>query len=114
VRYENLATQLPGEVVSVIDLTHGRALMRLTGARAADVLSAVCAIDLSETVTPAGAAFRSSVAALATDLIRDDLAGVRSTLLPCERSSGLSLFDSVLSAGRELGIEIGGFTTPGI
>src|SRR5215472_11477384 len=27
VRYENLATQLPGEVVSVIDLTHGRALM---------------------------------------------------------------------------------------
>ena len=114
VRYENLATQLPGEVVSVIDLTHGRALMRLTGARAADVLSAVCAIDLSETVTPAGAAFRSSVAALATDVIRDDLAGVRSYLLHCERSSGLYLFDSVLSAGRELGIEIGGFTTPGI
>jgi len=114
VRYENLATQLPGEVVSVIDLTHGRALMRLTGTRAAGVLSAVCGIDLSETVTPDGAAFRSSVAALATDVIRDDLAGVRSYLLHCERSSGLYLFDSVLSAGRDFGIEIDGFTTPGI
>ena len=113
-RYENVATRLPDEAVSVIDLTHGRALMRLTGTRAAGVLSAVCGIDLSETVTPDGAAFRSSVAALATDVIRDDLAGVRSYLLHCERSSGLYLFDSVLSAGREFGIEIDGFTTPGI
>jgi heterotetrameric sarcosine oxidase gamma subunit len=113
-RYGNVATRLRDEAVSIIDLTHGRALMRLTGSQAAEVLSAVCAIDLSESVTPDGAAFRSSVAALATDVIRDDLAGVRSYLLHCERSSGLYLFDSVLSAGREFGIEIDGFTTPGI
>jgi heterotetrameric sarcosine oxidase gamma subunit len=113
-RYGNVATRLPGEAVSIIDLTHGRALMRLTGTRAAEVLSAVCSIDLSESVTPDGAAFRSSVAALATDVIRDDLAGVPSYLLHCERSSGLYLFDSVLSAGRDFGIEIDGFTTPGI
>ena len=112
--FENAASLVPDEVVSVIDLTHGRALMRLTGARAAEALSAVCGIDLSETVTPDGAAFRSSVAALATDVIRDDLAGVRSYLLHCERSSGLYLFDSVLSAGRDFGVEIDGFTAPGI
>jgi heterotetrameric sarcosine oxidase gamma subunit len=113
-RYENAATQIPDELVSVIDLTHGRALIRLTGARAAEVLAAVCGIDLSDTVTPNGSAFRTSVAALATDVIRDDLAGVRSYLLHCERSSGLYLFDSVLSAGRDHGIQTGSFATPGI
>jgi len=96
------------------DLTHGRALVRLTGPAAADVLSSMCGIDLSDGATPDGAAFRSSVAAVATDVIRDDVAGVRSYLLHCERSSGQYLFDTLLSAGRDLGIEIDGFTTPGI
>lgn len=113
-QFEDIAGQVPDETVSVIDLTHGRALIRLTGARAAEALAAVCGIDLSDAVTPNGAAFRTSVAAVATDVIRDDIAGVRAYLLHCERSSGLYLFDSVLSAGRDLGIEIGGFTIPGI
>jgi heterotetrameric sarcosine oxidase gamma subunit len=101
------------EPVSVTDVTHGRALIRLTGERAADVLSAVCGIDLSDAVTPDGAAFRASVAALATDVVRDDVAGVRSYLLHCERSSGQYLFDALMSAGRDLGIEIDGFQAQG-
>jgi heterotetrameric sarcosine oxidase gamma subunit len=113
-RLGEVASRVSGETVSVTDLTHGRALIRLTGQKAADVLTAVCGIDLSDAVTPDGAAFRSSVAALATDVIRDDVAGVRSYLLHCERSSGQYLFDALLSAGRDLGIEIDGFTTPGI
>jgi heterotetrameric sarcosine oxidase gamma subunit len=110
-RLEDLAGRGP---VSVTDLTHGRALIRLTGQRAADVLAALCGIDLSNRVTPDGAAFRSSVAALATDVIRDDVAGVRSYLLHCERSSGQYLFNALLSAGCDLGIEVDGFVTPGI
>jgi len=113
-RLDDLAGRIPGETVSVTDLSHGRALVRLTGQKAGQVLAAVCGIDLSDAVTPDGAAFRSSVAALATDVIRDDVAGVRSYLLHCERSSGQYLFDALLSAGRDLGIEIDGFTTPGI
>ena len=113
-RLDDLADRIPGETVSVTDLSHGRALVRLTGQKAGQVLAAVCGIDLSDAVTPGGAAFRSSVAALATDVIRDDVAGVRSYLLHCERSSGQYLFDALLSAGRDLGIEIDGFTTPGI
>jgi heterotetrameric sarcosine oxidase gamma subunit len=103
-----------GDYASVTDLTHGRALIRLTGAMAADVLAGLCGIDLSEIATPDGAAFRSSVAALATDVVRDDVADARSYLLHCERSSGQYLFDALLTAGRDLGIEIDGLTTPGI
>lgn len=108
-RLRELAGRAGGELVSVTDLTHGRALMRLTGPHAAAVLAAVCGIDLSGAVTPDGAAFRSSVAALATDVIRDDIAGVRSYLLHCERSSGQYLFGALLSAGRGRGLEADGF-----
>ncbi len=110
----DLTSRVSGDYVSSTDLTHGRALIRLTGPRARDVLSALCGIDLSDAVTPDGAAFRSSVATLAADVIRDDVAGVRSYLLHCERSSGQYLFDALLAAGRDLGIEIDGFLTPGI
>jgi len=70
-----LAARAQDEPVTAVDLTHGRALIRLTGSRSADVLAKVCGIDLSDDITPDGAAFRSSVAALATDVIRDDLGG---------------------------------------
>jgi glycine cleavage system aminomethyltransferase T len=54
------------------------------------------------------------VAAVATDVIRDDTGGERSYLLHCERSSGAYLFGALLTAGGEFGIEIDGFTPPGI
>ena len=102
--------ELPDEgLVSVFDATHGRALMRITGARADDLLAKVCGVDLSEEVTPDGAAFRSSVAKLVTDVVRDDQEGVLSYLLHCERSSGQYLFDALIDAGEEFGIEVEGF-----
>jgi heterotetrameric sarcosine oxidase gamma subunit len=109
-----LASDCPGELVTATDLTHGRALIRLSGSRGADVLRKVCGIDTSDGITPDGAAFRSSVAALATDVIRADTGGAHSYLLHCERSSGAYLFGELLAAGSEFGIEIDGFTPPGI
>ena len=100
------------ELVSVFDVTHGRALMRISGARTVDLLAKVCGIDLSEEVTPDGAAFRSSVAKLVTDVVRDDRDGERSYLLHCERSSGQYLFDALIDAGDEFGIEVDGFVAP--
>jgi len=111
---EKAAAQAPGESVTWVDLTHGRALIRLCGQSAAAVLAKVCGIDLSDGITPDGAAFRTSVAALATDVIRDDVGGTRCYLLHCERSSGQYLFDAMLTAGAQFAIEIDGFETPGI
>ena len=98
------------EFTSVVDLTHGRALMRLRGRRSADVLSKLCGIDLRDDAVPDGAALRTSVAGIATDLIRDDgtRTGGPSYLLHCERSSGQYLFDTILDAGAEFGIEVTG------
>jgi heterotetrameric sarcosine oxidase gamma subunit len=100
-------------IVSVYDVTHGRALVRITGPRTPDLLAKVCAIDFSVAVTPDGAAFRSSVAKLVTDVVRDDRDGEISYLLHCERSSGQYLFDALIDAGDEFGIEVDGFVDPG-
>jgi heterotetrameric sarcosine oxidase gamma subunit len=103
------AESAPQEFVSVIDLTHGRALVRVTGPHAADLLARLCPIDLADDMTPDGSALRSSVAGVATDLIRDDQPAGPSYLLHCERSSGQYLHDSLLAAGESLGIGVDGF-----
>jgi heterotetrameric sarcosine oxidase gamma subunit len=99
-------------LVSVFDATHGRALVRITGTRAPDLLAKVCAIDFADEVTSDGSALRSSVANLVTDVVREDRGGSRSYLLHCERSSGQYLFDALLDAGDEFGVEVDGFTGP--
>ncbi|MGH3657784.1 MAG: sarcosine oxidase subunit gamma [Micromonosporaceae bacterium] len=97
------------ELVSAVDLTHGRALFRITGPHAADTLATVCPIDLSDQVTGDTASFRSAVAEVATEVVRRDTRRGRSYLLHCERSSGRYLFDALLEAGAEYGIDVDGF-----
>jgi heterotetrameric sarcosine oxidase gamma subunit len=95
---------VPDEFVTVVDLSHGRALVRLHGRRSADLLAKVCGIDLADDVVPDGAALRTSVAKLVTDIVRDDAGGIPCCLLHCERSSGQYLVDALLDAGAEFGI----------
>jgi heterotetrameric sarcosine oxidase gamma subunit len=83
--------------------------MRLTGDASSAMLTKVCAIDLRDAATPDGTAFRSSVAKVVVDVVRDDVDGVRSYLLHVERSTGQYLFGALLDAGAEYGIEQGGF-----
>jgi len=114
------ASLLAGEVevergegfASVVDLTHGRALLRLTGPTAPMVLAKLCPVDLSDRVSPNLVAFRSFLANLATDVVRDDLDGSRSYLLHCERPSGQYLYDVLIDAGAEWGIEPTGVFAP--
>jgi heterotetrameric sarcosine oxidase gamma subunit len=113
-----LGTVAGDEFVSVTDLTHGRALVRVTGPDAADLLARLCGADLDDDMAPDGAALRSGVAGVATDIVRDDTmidgAAVPSYLLHCERSSGQYLFGALVSAGESLGIGVDGFRLPGI
>ena len=107
-----LAAQLSpggGEFRTIIDATHGRVVLRLTGADAARTLEKLCAIDLSDKATPNRAAFRSSVARLACLVVRDDLDGVRSYLICSDRSSGQYLFDALADAGAEYSLEQDGY-----
>lgn len=113
-RLEAVAAGLAGgELITVLDLTHGRALLRLTGSAAPGLLAKVCAIDLADHRTPNGTAFRTSVARLTTDLVRDDEGDVPSYLLHCERSYGQYLFAALLDAGTEFDAEVDGFPGPG-
>ena len=97
------------ELATVLDLTHGGVLFRLSGSDAKGVLEKLCAIDLSDDVTPDGAVFRSSVARITTDVIRDDVSGIRSYLLHSDRSSGQYQFDALLDAGDEFNIAVDGY-----
>ncbi|MGH8987629.1 MAG: sarcosine oxidase subunit gamma [Acidimicrobiales bacterium] len=98
-------------LVSVVDLTHGRALIRLTGDEGVrGVLSKQCAIDFADKVVPNGTSLRSTVASLTTDVIRDDVGDERSYLLHCERSSGQYLFDALVDAGGGDGLVTYGAT----
>ena len=84
--------------------------MRLSGAYAVGLMSKICAVDLSDAVTPNNSALRTSVAKLVTDVVRDDLAdGTRSYLMHCERSSGQHLFDCLLDAGAQFDIDVEGW-----
>lgn len=97
------------EFVTVIDLTHFSTVLRLTGERAPELLARLCAIDLSDEVTPNGAVFRSSVARVAATVVRDDLEGERSYLVQVDRSFGEFLADSLMTAGHGLDIAHDGY-----
>lgn len=87
------------EFVSVIDVTSGRTLLRLTGESSPALLAKICALDLA--VASDGSALRSSVAKVNTEIVRDDAGGPRSFLLACERSYGRFLTEAIKDAGEE-------------
>src|SRR5699024_2868979 len=62
-------TEASEDLATVVDLTHGRALFRLTGAEAHELLSKICALEFADDVIPDGSALRSSVAGVVTDIV---------------------------------------------
>ncbi len=101
-------TAVTRQLTTVMDLTHGRALLRISGAKTLDLLHRLTAIDLDDRFVPQGAALRTSVAHVVTDVVRDDVAGEPSYLLHCERSSGRYLLESLLAARTDLDAYIDG------
>jgi heterotetrameric sarcosine oxidase gamma subunit len=97
-RWEAAAAET-GEFVSVIDVTSGRTVLRLTGESGPALLAKICALDLE--VASDGSALRSSVAKVNAEIVRDDAGGRRSYLLACERSYGQFLTEAINDAGEE-------------
>ncbi len=113
------------ELVTIVDVTHARALIRVVGTDSAKVMSKLCGIDFGDKATPDNTALRASVAGLVAEIIRSDLANrsrgaagsdgmSRSYLMLCERSAGQCLFDILLDAGEEFGVDIEGFGISGL
>ena len=88
----------------VVDLTHVRAMFRLTGINAVAVLSRICTLDLSDGMFPDGAAGRTLVAGVATELVRNDSEGLPSYLIVPSRSFGTYLHGVLIDAGMEFGL----------
>ncbi len=84
--------------VDTVDLTHVRAGIRVTGTAARVLLERVCALDLADDMTPDGAAARTLVAGVATEVARDDRAGAPSYLLLMSRSFAGSVHERLVAA----------------
>lgn len=120
------------ELVSVVDVTHGRALLRLSGAAAPQTLSLLCGLDLAGSAFPSGRVTIAPVGGTRTLVLRDDLfaeefhgdaadgaarsgngavddGDVTSYLLCCDRSAGRWLAGRLLWAGGPEGIEEEGY-----
>lgn len=87
-----------------VDLTHVRAMFRLTGDESAPLITRVCALDLNQEMFPNGAAARTLFAGVATEIIRDDQAQILSYLLLPTRSFHTYLLEVTLDAGSEFGL----------
>ena len=99
------------DFTSALDWTHGRAMLRVTGADVTRLLEKVCGLDWSDHMTPDGAVVSASVALVTCDLARNDItqndtAGTPSYLLFCDRSFGQYLFDALIDAGAEFDLAV--------
>lgn len=89
-----------------VDLTHVRAMFRLTGSDAPDLLSRLCGLDFDDRMFGPDGAARTLVAGVGTEIVRDDIDGVRSYLVLPSRSFGRYLLDVIVDAGGEFGISV--------
>ncbi len=89
----------------VVDLTHVRAMYRLTGEHSADLINRVCGLDLTDGMFPSGAAARTLFAGVATEIIRDDDGGMPSYLILPSRSFSTYIVEVIEDAGVEFGLE---------
>lgn len=97
-------TVIGPEPIEAVDLTHVRAMFRLTGDAGPDLLSRICGLDLDERMFGPSGAARTLLAGVATEIVRDDVGHVRSYLLLPSRSFGRYLLGVILDAGAEFGI----------
>jgi heterotetrameric sarcosine oxidase gamma subunit len=91
--------------VTITDVTHGRFELRLVGPAAPVLLSKVCGIDFHGSAFGTGQARETSVAKTRQLVIRADLGDLPAYRLIGGRGLGLYIWDTLMEAGRDLGVE---------
>lgn len=87
-----------------VELTHVRAVFRITGTDAARLLNKLCSLDLGDDAFPEGASARTLVAGVATELVRNDQNGAPSYLVIPSRSFGAHMRETLQDASKEFGL----------
>ncbi len=98
---------------SLSDQSDGRALLRLSGSRARDLLAKICSLDLHPKAFPAGAAAATSIDHTSVSLWRGEngIDGAAVFYLLIFATFAESLFGTILDAGAEYGITVDSSTT---
>ena len=90
---------------SMVDVSHSRTAVRVSGRHAADTLVKLCSADFSDDMTPNGATWGNSIAGVTCDIVRDDQHGDRSYLLLFDGSFAAYLVGALEDAAAEFGAE---------
>lgn len=101
---EAAARQL-GAFVTVSDLSHGLADLRLIGPHARAVLGRLCALDLSAAAFPDQSARQTEVAKTRQLILRRDFGPRPAFQLIGAQSLAAYVWEAVLAAGREFGLQ---------
>jgi heterotetrameric sarcosine oxidase gamma subunit len=89
------------------DLTHGRAVLKLSGPAAAEALGKVCGLDFHDSIFPTMQVKQTSAAKIKTFIARRDVDGTPVYHLHVNRPFGQYFWDIVWDAGQEFGIVAG-------
>lgn len=90
-----------GEDLAVLDLSHGRGLMALSGPSAANVLSKLCGLDFSARRFPNLHAAQASLAKVRALIVRADEGIALRYILAVDRSHGAYAWGAIADAMRE-------------
>ena len=93
------------DLITITDISHGNAELWLVGPHSAELLSRLCGLDFHDSQFPNGTAKQSSVAKTSQLIIRQDLGKHLAFGLIGPRSLGVYLWQTIMKAGHNLGIE---------
>ncbi len=91
--------------VPMVNQTGGYGILRLTGTKASDVLSKVCAIDLRTQKTPNTKVVQTSIAKIHAIIARHDLDKTPSFDIMVARYNSVYLWEALMDAGTEFLIQ---------
>ncbi|NJN44326.1 MAG: aminomethyl transferase family protein [Anaerolineae bacterium] len=94
----------PADLVTITDITHGRAEIGIFGPSSPTILSRLCGLDFHDSHLSNLTAKQSSVAKTTQIITRHDYAGIRAYGLIGDRSFGVYLWETAMKAGQDLGV----------